>query len=288
MAYPIHPGLSVYDLNYSVLYDDFDAIAAVKAIEDLDKQEAFPPPPPFTYSLIVRYRSTNNGVLEGSKVEWVGVGDRPSHVPEPINDKTHEFLYWTVEDEQVDPHTYQITENTTFVAHFREIEIKNYTITLYSIRQNSDQAQQQGLTTKQIVLEAGQSFNVSEFGIETGRVFDSSGALVSGNRITPEGDDWYQCIDYSESLATSGSGYTAQYEKVVYSGFGGRIRVGNTTKYADSQNYRQWGGSYTTPTTVPDSGFEFHAWYNLDTGARATSLPGSTSVNHFAAIFIES
>lgn len=37
MAYPIHPGLSAYDLNYSVLYDDFDAIAAVKAIEDLDK-----------------------------------------------------------------------------------------------------------------------------------------------------------------------------------------------------------------------------------------------------------
>lgn len=45
MAYPIHPSQSDLDLMFSVLYDDFTAEQAIKAIKGLDFVVPFDPPP---------------------------------------------------------------------------------------------------------------------------------------------------------------------------------------------------------------------------------------------------
>lgn len=49
MAYPVHPSQSDYDLDYSVLYDDFTAENAIEVIKRLDHQIPFDPPPFVSY-----------------------------------------------------------------------------------------------------------------------------------------------------------------------------------------------------------------------------------------------
>lgn len=63
MGYPIHPNRGALDLDYSVLYDDFDPLAARAVINDLDKVVPLPEPPEFTYSVVVKYEATNGGTL---------------------------------------------------------------------------------------------------------------------------------------------------------------------------------------------------------------------------------
>lgn len=55
MAFPTHPSRSDYDLNYSVLYDDFTAENAIRVISLLDMVAPFPPAPPPSYKVIVTY-----------------------------------------------------------------------------------------------------------------------------------------------------------------------------------------------------------------------------------------
>lgn len=45
MPYPIHPSRSDYDLDYSVLYDDYDAENALRIIAELDREIPFAPAP---------------------------------------------------------------------------------------------------------------------------------------------------------------------------------------------------------------------------------------------------
>lgn len=213
-------------------------------------------------------------------------GNRPTQVPTPVNDATHNFLNWMLEDREVDPTTITVDKDCTFVAEFEEIEIVNHKITLYTIKQNSGQANQQGLTTKVLEIAGGKSFNISEFGLSGDfRVFDSEGNIVSDTTITPTESTWYQAIDYNESLSTGGSAWSRTYQQVVYSGYGGKINRGSQ-KYADTQSVATTG-NYTIPTTVPDNGFEFSKWYNLDTGREATPSRQSSN-NHWVAIFVKS
>lgn len=69
-------------------------------------------------------------------------GNCPTQIPTPVDDTTHHFLNWMLEDREVDPKTEVVDKDCTFVAEFEEIEIINHKITLYTIKQNSSNANQ--------------------------------------------------------------------------------------------------------------------------------------------------
>lgn len=129
MTYPTHPSQSANDLMFSVLYDDFTAEQAIKAIKALDYVVPFDPPPFVAFQVRVAYATTEGGSLSGATSEWVWWGEKPTKVPTPRNTNRYEFRHWETETGLiVDPSQVIVTEDTKFTAVFEYIAPQSYTV----------------------------------------------------------------------------------------------------------------------------------------------------------------
>ena len=131
MAFPIHPSRSDYDLMYSVLYDDFTAENAIQIINSLDKELPYPEPPEQDFKVIVNFKATTGGSLQGETGNrWVQVNTVPTDIPTPVSNQGYQFTNWTVNGVPVDPSTYKVSRDTTFIAEFEYVGVwitVNYT-----------------------------------------------------------------------------------------------------------------------------------------------------------------
>lgn len=124
MAFPVHPSRSDYDLMYSVLYDDFSAENAIQIIADLDKELPYPEPPEPDFKVIVNFQAGTGGYLQGdTSSRRIQVNTSVANIPTPVNNQGYQFTSWTVNGVPVDPLTYKVSRDTTFIAEFDHVGV---------------------------------------------------------------------------------------------------------------------------------------------------------------------
>lgn len=135
-------------------------------------------------------------------------------------------------------------------------------------------------------VEVGDIVPISWFTqTSSGPTVDDNGDYMDDWNEVADREKWYERIQNTESL-TASSNY---YRKTFLAGVGGHFVDDGSVVYAiTSQTYSGWG-SISTPTPVPDEGWEFVRWINLSTGATVSNPSfGDTSSRNstkYVAIF---
>lgn len=223
------------------------------------------------------YSAPGGGTLNGSLMEWVQYGEKPTAVPTPQDTKQYTFLYWQdAAGNQVDPIEIPVTEDTHFYAVFEEIPVQYHDITLYSrsysLTSSSATATNPNENSNIVAVEDGQKIP-SNFDISSGYIFNSEGDFLDNFNEIATHEDWYQRI--AVSTVAAASGYA---RKTFVAGVGGHLTYNNSLIYARTSRVTvsSWGGtsSITPPTPVAEDGWEFSHWYNV-TDEEVDSSPAS-------------
>lgn len=189
-------------------------------------------------------------------------------MPMPTNDKTHIFSHWEVNGEVVsDPEDYTVTRDTIFTAVFEYTPPTTFKVTLYEARPLTTATTTNRVTSHEYEYEEGDEIPLSAFQDTTsGLTIDEDGQYMDDWNEFAYKDTNYQRIQNTETL-TANQNY---YRKSFFAGPGGHLDVYGSSVYAYTSTTSTWY-SITTPTPVPDDGWEFVQWINLETGATVSN-----------------